>query len=40
MFTTKCFIRKNTPELRGKLKKIGYRVCHCAEETTAVYLMA
>lgn len=39
MFTTKCFIRKNTPELRGKLKKMGYRVCHCAEETTAVYLM-
>lgn len=40
MFTTKCFIRKNTPELRGKLKKMGYQVCHCAEETTAVYLMA
>ena len=40
MFTTKCFIRKNTPELRGKLKKMGYRVCRCAEETTAVYLMA
>lgn len=40
MFKTKCFIRKNTPELRGKLKKMGYRVCRCAEETTAVYLMA
>lgn len=40
MFTTKCFIRKNTPELRGKLKKMGYRFCRCAEETTAVYLMA
>lgn len=24
MFTTKCFIRKNTPELRDKLKKLGY----------------
>ena len=40
MFKTKCFIRKNTPELRGKLEKMGYRVCRCAEETTAVYLMA
>ena len=40
MFTTKCFIRKNTPELRGKLKKMGYQVCHCAEGATAVFLMA
>ena len=24
MFTTSCFIRKNTPELRGKLEKLGY----------------
>lgn len=24
MFTTKCFIRKNTPELRKKLEKLGY----------------
>lgn len=40
MFTTKCFIRKNTPELRSKLKDMGYRVCRCTEETTVVYLMA
>lgn len=40
MFTTKCFIRKNTPELRGKLEKMGYRVCRCAEGATAVFLMA
>lgn len=40
MFTTKCFIRKNTPELRGKLEKMGYRVCRCTGEATAVYLMA
>lgn len=40
MFKTKCFIRKNTPELRGKLGKMGYRVCRCTGETTAVYLMA
>lgn len=23
-FTTSCFIRKNTPELRKKLEKLGY----------------
>lgn len=40
MFTTKCFIRMNTPELRSKLKDMGYRVCRCTGETTAVYLMA
>ena len=30
----------NTTELRSKLKDMGYRVCRCTEETTAVYLMA
>lgn len=25
MFTQPCFIRKNTPELRNKLKDIGYK---------------
>lgn len=25
MFTTHCFIRKNTPELRNKLQDMGYR---------------
>ena len=30
----------NTQELRGKLKKMGYRVCHCTEGATAVFLMA
>lgn len=25
MFTTPCFIRKNTPELREKLEKLGYK---------------
>lgn len=24
MFTTPCFIRKNTPELRNKLEELGY----------------
>lgn len=40
MFITNCFIRKNTPELRGKLKKMGYYVCHCTGGATAVSLMA
>ena len=40
MFITNCFIRKNTPELRGKLEKMGYYVCHCTEGATAVFLMA
>lgn len=26
-----CFIRKNTPELRNKLKDIGYKICICCE---------
>ena len=25
-FTTPCFIRKNTPELRKKLGELGYKV--------------
>lgn len=25
-FTTPCFIRKNTPELRKKLEKLGYSI--------------
>lgn len=24
-FTTPCFIRKNTPELRSKLEELGYK---------------
>ena len=26
MFTTPCFIRKNTPELRKKLEELGYKM--------------
>lgn len=29
MFTTPVFIRKNTPELRHKLKELGYEICPC-----------
>ena len=25
MFTQKCFIRKNTPEIRKKLEELGYK---------------
>lgn len=39
MFTTPCFIRKNTPELRDKLKELGYHVCSCTSSKTAIYLM-
>lgn len=38
-FTTPCFIRKNTPELRDKLKELGYHVCSCTTSKTAIYLM-
>lgn len=29
-FTTPCFIRKSTPELRKKLEEMGYLACSCA----------
>lgn len=32
MFTTPCFIRKNTPELRKKLEELGYRYCSTFDE--------
>lgn len=31
MIKCKCFIRKNTPELREKLKESGVNVCPCVE---------
>ena len=30
MFTHRCFIRKNTEELRDKLRSLGYVICTCA----------
>lgn len=30
-FITKCFIRKNTPELLKKLEKMGYEICPCCD---------
>lgn len=38
MFTTKCFIRKNTPELRDKLEKLGYRICSCCKFEDNIWL--
>lgn len=32
MFTTPCFIRKNTPELRKRLSDLGYRQLRCSED--------
>ena len=32
MFTTPCFIRKNTPSLREKLEEMGYDLCVCTKE--------
>lgn len=36
-FTTPCFIRKNTPELRKKLEELGYRY-YAAFDEKAPYL--
>ena len=38
MFTTKCFIRKNTPKLRDKLEKLGYHICNCCKFKDNVWL--
>lgn len=38
MFTTKCFIRKNTPELQDKLKKLGYHICICCKFKDNIWL--
>lgn len=35
-FTTSCFIRKNTPELRDRLKELGIRPFLCNEELNAI----
>lgn len=38
MFTTRCFIRKNTPELQDKLKKLGYHICCCCKFKDNIWL--
>lgn len=38
MFTCRCFIRKNTSELRNKLKELGHTICICTEFNDARWL--
>lgn len=38
MFTNRCFIRKNTPELREKLETLGYRICICCKFKDNIWL--
>ena len=38
MFTSRCFIRKNTKELRDELSKMGYNICLCAEFEDSVWI--
>lgn len=38
MFTTKCFICKNTPELREKLENLGYHICICCKFKNNIWL--
>ena len=40
MFTQKCFIRKNTPELVKKLEELGYRASFSARNGYGEYLYA
>ena len=37
-FTTSCFIRKNTPEIRKKLERLGHTICKCCEFEGADWL--
>lgn len=38
MFTTDCFIRKDTPELRQRLMDLGYSICPCCDFEGSVWL--
>lgn len=41
MFSSKCYIRKNSPELLDKLRALGYYVCICAtyyEDSVWLYI--
>lgn len=37
-FQQPCFIRKNNPDLRQKLKELGYEICICATWKKSVWL--
>lgn len=38
MFTTECFIRKNTKRLQKQLENIGYHICICAKWGDSIWL--
>lgn len=38
MFSSSCYIRKNTPELISALKGIGYYICACCGFEDSEYL--
>lgn len=38
MFTTNCFIRKNSVELQTQLKELGYHICPCTTFDGAIWL--
>lgn len=38
MFTTNCFIRKNSLELQTRLKELGYSICPCTSFNGSVWL--
>lgn len=38
MFTTNCFIRKNSLELQTRLKELGYNICPCTTFDGSVWL--
>lgn len=38
MFTQPCFIRRNTPDLREKLRNLGHSLCPCTEFEGACWL--
>ena len=38
MFTTNCFIRKNSIELQKRLKELGYKICPCTIFEGSIWL--
>lgn len=38
MFKVDCFIRKDTPELRQRLRDLGYKICPCSDFEGSIWL--
>lgn len=38
MFSSSCYIRKNTEDLRDKLKDLGYCICLCCKFEDSMWL--